>query len=470
MNIKHIYSCIFCCAILLSTGCRKNESLDFQFNDNLNTVPNELDEWLTKTFTDPYNIEVIYRFDRYKTELVPILVPPKEDKVADQMNVILKGYILPYQLAGGVPFVKTYLPKQWVLSGSHNIGADGSGISGISTGGRNITLFDVNTLNMNNAYSVKEKLSTVHHEFTHTLNQIKPLSKQFEDISKEHYTESWKNEWLHPNSENDALGFISRYARSSVLEDFAETVKILLVDGQLWYDMKAGSVPASGYEVLKKKEMAVVNYYRDSYGLDFRELQRQVLYALYNDLNDKDMQSFKYWFFEKEAFNRNLSLNTANATLDFKNIFDEFKNKVPTISTIYAAYGKWNLNDLQLIFTPSQANSGDLVIRAIAAEAFFPARNIDFTFKYQFDPITKKVKFTKSFQNTADPNSDLAKFMPHFLPISNYFTGSEFAADWSVDDENRSRLSEDFFKTAGFYKVDNRQSFVNFTLQNKKSN
>ena len=447
--------------VLIAVSCRKDDKVDFQFNSELNYIPTDFDKWLIKTFTDPYNIEVIYRFDRYKGALNENLVPAREDKVQEQMEMVLKGYLLPYQKAGGIPFIKTYAPKEWVLFGSYSIQSDGSRILATSSGGRNITIYEVNSVDVTNSDIIHPKLKTIHHEFTHTLNQIKGLPVEFENISRGNYTESWRNTFLYPDKDNDSLGFVSRYSRSSVIEDFAEMSGFLLVEGQLWFDNKAGKAPKSGYDILKKKETAVVNFFRDSYGVDFRKLQREVAYALYTDFNDKKAQAFGYWFFEQGLFNRSLSLNTAIVSADVKSAVDQFKAAVYA----YSPVSKYVVQDLIFNFTPANSTSGTLVVSVPYRSGTAPIQYADYNFTYVRDAATRKLVFTKAAQGTGTNYTNANNFMASFMAnISDYLTATAFFEDWSVSNLSANRRDEGFFNSGGFYREGDRNSYLNFQL------
>lgn len=457
--MKRIYSIFPLLFALATVGCKKEEKIDFQFNKDLDFVPTALDNWLTAAFTDPYNIDVKYRYDRYKDgDLNQNLVPAKEEKVEEQMQMVLKGYLLPYEAAGGKPFIRTYAPKEWILSGSYSIQPDGSRVLATSGGGRNITLYEVNAVNIAVADIARPRLKTIHHEFTHTLDQNKRMPVEFENISRGNYSESWRNTTLNPDAANDALGFVSRYARSSVIEDFAETAGFLIAEGQLWYDHKAGNVPASGYDILKKKEAAVVKYFRDSYGVDFRKLQREVAAAMYENFNDTQKQSLPYWFFKQGLFNRDLGINSAVVSADVKQRLDLFKAAVLD----YSKVSKYVVQDIRFMFG---STDNSLIVRVSFRSGTAPIIHADYNFTYQQDPGSGKISFVKVAQGTGVNYTNAGMFMTTFMEqISSYLTQSDFMMDWSLSDQQATRRDEGFFRTGGLYKKDERTSFLNFEL------
>src|SRR5690606_8638421 len=115
------------------------------------------------------------------------------------------------------------------------------------------------------------KLRTIHHEFAHILNQNVVIPPDFEQVSKADYFSDWTNA---ANSEavSRSMGFISRYARSQVGEDWAETIAHLLVEGQLFYDKYAADSGPEAYAKMKQKESIVRNWFTQHFNIDFSEL------------------------------------------------------------------------------------------------------------------------------------------------------------------------------------------------------
>jgi substrate import-associated zinc metallohydrolase lipoprotein len=433
--------------LLAVAGCKKDEKIDFKFNKNLEFVPSDLDNWLTAAFTDTYNMAVEYRFDRYKGFIDRNHMPASEDKVRDQMEMVLKAYITPYHIAGGTTFVKTYLPKEWMLFGSMSIGIDGRTLA-TSGGGRNVTLYEVNYVNLTDPLAVRNRVKTIHHEFAHTLNQIVRMPVEFERISDGDYTPGWQNSFVYPDAQNRELGFVSRYARSSVVEDFAEVAGFLLSSGQLWYDNLALNSPKSGYDIMKRKEAAVVSYYRDAFGVDFRKVQREVAYAMHKDFNDNTFQSFENWFFKEGLFNTTLSTNQGAISPAVSMIMANFKAAAPTTK-----------GELIFMFTRPAANAttGSLVVRVPHTGG-----NADYNFSYTYDANTHLISFAKK---TGDPGTNPVAVTTAFTThITSYLTASGFVMDWSLDKPGATRRDESFLSSAGFYKVGDKANYINFNL------
>lgn len=454
MIMKKHYLLLCLAAIISMIGCRKQENIDFKFDTELDYVPTELDRWLTETFTDPYNMEIIYRFDRYKMgELRANMVPPKEEKVEEQMKMIMQGFILPFKAAAGSTFAKTFLPKEWMLSGSFYIASDGTRILATSSGGRNISIYEVNTVDTTDGPTTRRKLKTVHHEFAHTLTQIIRIPREFESISEANYSASYASTSIWPDAKNDEQGFVSRYARSSVMEDFAETVGFLLVYGQSWYDNKVASVPKSGADILKQKEAIVVKFYRDHYNIDFRSLQAMILKYMKSIHIKEELRTF---FFDQNLTVRKYKLSNAIYAKGFATVLQEFKN--------LAAKDAFEIQDFDITFSPNDMNSGALQLRLFAKKGT-SLNFYDFTFNYQIDSKTNKISFVKLAQSTGSPTSNYSILMKYFLStISNYFTSTPFVMDWSLSKPNLTYTDFGYYDTGGFYKENDRDNYIEFTL------
>lgn len=456
------YYILLCSALLIGVvGCRKQENIDFKFDTELDYVPTELDHWLTENFTDPYNMEIIYRFDRYKMgELNVNLSPPKEEKVKEQMEMIDGGFIKPFEKGGGVTFAKTFLPKEWVLSGSLNINSSGERILATSSGGRNITIHEVNTVDVNDIDVTRRKLKTVHHEFAHTLTQLIRIPREFESISEANYSASWSNSSVWPDAKNNEQGFVSRYARSSVMEDFAETVGFLVAYGQGWYDAKAATMPKSGYDILKQKEAVVVKFYRDNYGVDFRKLQQEVTGYIGSHIQKVD---FKDWFFDAKLSVRTLNITKSVLGTEFSTVFESFKTRI-----LGATYGPYVYKDMNFIFTPTNATSGKFDIKVTSKVGVSPDQIHTYTFLYQIDPSTQRISFTKITQTQSETGGQYGNqtmMMPHFLAtISAYFTSSPFMMDWSLSKPMLTFRDQGYYDFGGFYKANNRNDYIDFGL------
>jgi substrate import-associated zinc metallohydrolase lipoprotein len=238
----------------------------------------ELDNWLLDKFTGPYNIEVKYKWDASESDIYKTLVPPRESKVQEVMEVVDKVWIEPYVDIAGANFIKKLCPKQFVLVGSARYNFDGTITLGTAEGGRKVVLYVLNDFVKTDAYEVKQMMHTIEHEFVHILNQNVSFQPEFKEVTPGAYTAAWNTV---PLADARAAGFITSYAMASPDEDFAEMTSMMLIEGRDAYeDILSCETTAASYEALRRKEKLVVEYFQKAFKIDFYELQKKVQAAI----------------------------------------------------------------------------------------------------------------------------------------------------------------------------------------------
>jgi substrate import-associated zinc metallohydrolase lipoprotein len=233
-----------------------------------------IDNWLENEFLNSYNIEVKYKWDPYELNFSRNLVPIMENKVEPVMSAVKGIWIKPYEKVAGNTFIRRYAPKQFVLAGSSEYNDNGTEVLGQAEGGRKILLLKLNQFDKHNREQVLQLLHTIHHEFAHILHQTRLYPQEWKGLNPEWYTATWFN-----SSDNDAhqQGLVTAYAKASPDEDFVETVSILLVFGQPYFDTIVNKtvVPDAAKKILRRKETIVVEYFNRQFGIDFRKLQQE---------------------------------------------------------------------------------------------------------------------------------------------------------------------------------------------------
>lgn len=423
-NIKLI-TCLF--LILLGvSSCRKEEALDVDFS-NYNPdgyVATELDEWLSSTFTDEYNIEVLYRYNRYMTDVEKDVAPPKVEFVKPQMEAVLNGFLLPYKKIAGATFIRENTPKQFVLFGSGVYRDDGSLVLGTADGGRRVVLYEVNKFDPENPDVVKRRLRTIHHEFTHILNQLVRIPSEFEQINKADYVVSWMD---YPSDEAKELGFISQYSRSAPGEDFAEMTAHLLVEGQLWFEHYLSGTNDEAKEKLREKEQIVVDYFDTHLNIDFRALQREMESVLTNTYDNGAAFTFAYWLNNGMYANLNIEVDEPHYSQygfssKFREVYDAFDQVVIDWST-----ARYSMDYLKFIFDSDTEMRVEFGFTAASGGTQFYAR---YNFEYHADPETGEVKFTKAEQVNEDGNYAYLFADGFETTLQAYLTENTFIADW----------------------------------------
>jgi substrate import-associated zinc metallohydrolase lipoprotein len=284
---------------MLGVSCRKEDNLSDVGNipglGGDQWVQGPIDKWIYDSLTVPYNIAVKYKWDQSEIDLDKTLVPPKEEKVIPLLSAIKKVWINTYVAEAGILFFENISPKFFDLVGSPAF-LNGAIKLGEAEGGRKVVLYNVNNFSIKgmpdytlaDTALVKEVFHTIQHEYAHILDQNIKVPVAFSQSSASAYTSDWLN--VTPQ---DALneGFISQYAISSAVEDWAETVSIMLVEGKAWFDNLVNSINYTGTTAngttadvakarLRDKEAAVVSYFKQAWNIDFYSLQSRVKAAI----------------------------------------------------------------------------------------------------------------------------------------------------------------------------------------------
>lgn len=274
MKEKIIILILLYCSISGLSSCSKKEHLPTGPIIGLggdDWATTDLDIYLYDSFVSTYNIEVKYKWDPYQLNFNRTLVPPREDKVIPVMETVKKVWLDPYEKVAGSEFLKKHQILKYVLVGSPEYQDNGTIVLGTAEGGNKIVLFAVNSFSPQNNMEVKRMMHTIHHEFAHILHQNIAIPQAWRGLSDEWYTATWFNS---TTAQAHNQGLITTYAKSSLQEDFVETIAFLLVEGQDAYDAIALANP-DRYAVFKRKEELVRAYYNDL-NIDFAQLQEQV--------------------------------------------------------------------------------------------------------------------------------------------------------------------------------------------------
>ena len=247
---KYIFLSMVCVlsAILLNS-CRK-EVLDPESVitlDNSAIIENDFDRWLDANYVKPYNIQVKYRYEMNESDLSYYTIPPSLDNSIKMAHLVKYLCVDTYDEVAGINFTREYFPKMFFYTGEWEYKNNGTYILGTAEGGRKIFLAGLNylpkylnsTANLNHFY-----LKTIHHEFTHILNQTRDFSEEFKQITPTNYV---SGDWSTSNfgTYYRERGFLSTYSQDSDREDFAEVLSLYVTNDaetfQEWLD-QAGRV------------------------------------------------------------------------------------------------------------------------------------------------------------------------------------------------------------------------------------
>lgn len=443
MTLKYIFSTGLCGLLLFSTwSCRKSESLNVDMSRYVVDQPQqtEIDNWITANLTNPYNIQLVYRFERNLTDVVKDISPIELERVKPTAEAIINIFLKTYEKVAGPAFIKTYTPKQFVLYGSPSYNSNGTITLGTADGGRRVVLYELNNLDFAQPAQVSRRMRTIHHEFTHILNQIVAIPPEFQQISKGDYNADWTGS---TNTEQVArsLGFVSRYARSVYTEDFAEVTAHLLIEGQLWYDSYAKAAGPDGQAKLKKKEALVVEYFKQL-NINFRELQYEVLKVLRDTYND-NTKTFLYAL-QNSLISNPLMVNLADGThyAEFGQS-EQFKAVWEAVKTGLGVNGRKPAY-FQIVFLSSTVMQVQHSYTNAAGSSFAAWYDFNITVASNGD-ITFK-RFDSGATDTQYNNGRNSQVLAGYTPLINYLNGHTFKGDWIPASAGPSN----FLKFGGF--------------------
>ena len=265
------------------TACSDNDDLDStSVVRPTTTEQNDLDRWLKRNYVETYNIQLKYRFEDIESSMGYYLTPASYKQSVAMAKLVRHMCLEAYdEITGSTDFIKAYFPKILYLVGSYAYKTNGSVVLGTAEAGAKITLYNLDNLNPKTVNAKTGYFKTIHHEFAHILNQKKPFSTDFNQITGLATGIRYVGNacWDVYPSEDLALkdGFISRYASTSAEEEFVEVSSIYVTNtAATWEEMleTAGEV---GRPMLEAKFEIVDKYMKNDWGIDLDELRKVVL-------------------------------------------------------------------------------------------------------------------------------------------------------------------------------------------------
>lgn len=240
---------------------------------------NIFDRWLDNYFVGPYNIDFKYRFEMNESDMNYYTIPADYDQAVEMAHLVKYLCVDTYDEVAGIEFTRGYFPKMFFLIGEFEYRNNGTMILGTAEGGKKILLSGINYLDLlmdEGADALNEYyIKTIHHEFTHILNQTKTYPADFKVITGNGYVaDSWSEapyntEYLHN-------GFISAYAQHSDVEDFAEMTSIYITNTPEFWDSQVKAAGDGADAIIAKLDI-VKAYFRDSWKIDLDVLRNTIL-------------------------------------------------------------------------------------------------------------------------------------------------------------------------------------------------
>jgi substrate import-associated zinc metallohydrolase lipoprotein len=266
-------------ALTLCSACSDDDLDDTSVIVTSETEQTEFDKWLQVNFVAPYNIQFVYRYVDNETDMNYYQVPADYDQAVELAHIVKYTCIEAYDEVAGTTFTRRYFPKMFYLSGTWEYRNNGTFILGTAEGGKKIFLAGVNFLDeyKDNVTSLNYYyLKTIHHEFTHILNQTIDYPTSFQEITGSEYV---ADSWSESPYDTDYLtrGFISAYSQNSATEDFAEMLSMYITNTEEQWEAWMTEAGTDGATLLQQKLDIVRSYMQDSWGIDIDELRSTVL-------------------------------------------------------------------------------------------------------------------------------------------------------------------------------------------------
>lgn len=288
--MKKIKVFILLALALAAVSCSEDDLDSKSIFDTSSPERNAFETWILNNYTEPYNIDLKYRFEDIESDMKYNVTPAAYDKSVALAKLVKYLWIEAYEELVGQEFVATYCPKVLHFVGSPEYEkSGGSMVLGTAEGGLKITLFNVNGLNSENpdAEILNEwYFKTMHHEFAHILHQTKNYSTDFNTISAGKYTgPGWMN---ITDQEARQMGFVSNYASTETQEDFVETIAIYVTYTKAqWQNILNEAGEAGAAIILQKFEM-VKEYLAESWGIDI-DMLHNIVQEREENIGDLDL-------------------------------------------------------------------------------------------------------------------------------------------------------------------------------------
>ncbi len=282
-----LYSIVLAAVMTGILSCSEDKLSDESVIVESQIAQNDLDRWLTANYVNTYNINFQYRYADNEADMGYYTIPARMDEAVKMAHLLKHVCLETYDEVAGINFTRANFPKHIFLIGEWEYKNNGTYILGTAEGGKKIYLAGINYLeeHLKSAAELNHYyLKTIHHEFTHILNQNKPYTTDFKKVAEAGYV---NDEWSKAPNDTGYLhrGFISAYAQDEDREDFAEMVSLYITNTpQQWeawmteaakgFDAKTGK---NGRQLIEQKLDIMRVYMKDSWGLNIDDLRAAII-------------------------------------------------------------------------------------------------------------------------------------------------------------------------------------------------
>lgn len=271
-----LVGCGFAAAL---TACSSDDDMQRESIITVDAVDyTPFDYWLQRNYVLPYNISFKYRYEDIESDMNYFTIPSRYEDAVKMAHLVKYLCIEAYDEVGGIDFTRAYFPKLIFTIGEWEYRNNGTYILGTAEGGRKILLSGTNYLeqylpsseDLNNYY-----LRTIHHEFTHILNQTKEYSADFQLITGTDYV---ADQWSESPLDQGYLqrGFISAYSQHSDVEDFAEMLSLFVCYSEEQWNRWMDEAGPDGSRLINAKLDIVNNYMKSTFNIDLTLLRSSI--------------------------------------------------------------------------------------------------------------------------------------------------------------------------------------------------
>lgn len=258
---------------------------------------NAFDKWLEENFRNPYNIDFKYRYEEIETNLTYYTVPAEYWQAVKMAHLVKYLCVETYNEVAGIEFTRSYFPKMFFLDGTWHFRNNGSYELGTAEGGKKICLMGINYLDqvLAETYDTRFDLAnglnhyyikTIHHEFTHILNQTHDYPTAFRKVTPSSYVSD--SQFSEPFvSVYLKRGFITAYAQTNSDEDFAEIISEYVTHEADWWDEQMEAADEiyeddpeqtmTGRVLIEQKLDIARAYMHNTWGIDIDKLRDTIL-------------------------------------------------------------------------------------------------------------------------------------------------------------------------------------------------
>lgn len=276
MNMKYFLFVCFLFVGLLSACQDDAPDTSKSIFETTTEAKNEFDKWLQENYVDIYNVDYKYRMDDIELDYSKNLAPSEIEQSMRLAKIIKHVWLEAYVETAGDDFMRNHAPAILQVIGSASWNNDGTITLGTAEGGLKITLYMTNWLNPKDVNMMNEYFfKTMHHEFTHILQQDVNYPQEYNMISAEDYRPSG---WVNRRNLSDyaPLGFITPYAGSMAVEDITElTCTYVTFTDQQW-NAVFNAAGDAGRDKLNQKVGIMKRYMQEVWNIDMDKLKQVV--------------------------------------------------------------------------------------------------------------------------------------------------------------------------------------------------